>query len=121
MLTAFVLFEPSPPRCPATQDPFAWLQGLRLQASGSYEPALLAYNAFLAAPQAGSSSSGSSGSSGTGSSTGQPQPQQQAAALELAAAAQGFVVERVAECYAALADWSGLQVRPVVIMNCAPA
>eukprot|EP00198_Chlamydomonas_reinhardtii_P004149 XP_001693485.1 phosphatidylinositol 3-kinase-related protein kinase [Chlamydomonas reinhardtii] len=94
---------------PPHKDPFAWLQGLRLQASGSYEPALLAYNAFLAAPQAGSSSSGSSGSSGTGSSTGQPQPQQQAAALELAAAAQGFVVERVAECYAALADWSGLQ------------
>ncbi|GLI61976.1 hypothetical protein VaNZ11_004542, partial [Volvox africanus] len=84
------------------KDAFAWLLGLSLQASGSYEQALVSYNAFLAPAQATAAltAAGSSGAPPTPSST---------ASLELAAAAQSFVVERVAECYAALTDWSGLQ------------
>ncbi|GFR47474.1 hypothetical protein Agub_g9203, partial [Astrephomene gubernaculifera] len=79
-------------------DAFAWLLGMSLQASGSYEQALLSYNAFLAPQSAPAGSAGGGGG--------------QAAlvvAAELAAAAQAFVVERVGECYAALSDWSGLQ------------
>ncbi|GLC49196.1 hypothetical protein PLESTB_000192700 [Pleodorina starrii] len=94
------------------RDAFAWLLGLSLQAAGSYEQALLSYNAFLAptqapipsAPAAPQGAAGSPG--GSGGSAPAPGP---SAALEVAAAAQGFVVERVAECYAALTDWSGLQ------------
>lgn len=92
--------------CAVLQDAFAWLLGLSLQASASYEQALLSYNAFLVPYQApdGQASAGSPGAGGT---TLAPSL---AVGLEFAAAAQGFVVERVAECYAALTDWSGLQV-----------
>ncbi|GIL75399.1 hypothetical protein Vretifemale_5200, partial [Volvox reticuliferus] len=86
------------------KDAFAWLLGLSLQASGSYEQALVSYNAFLA-PAHATATPTAAGSCGTPPA----QTPSSIASLELAAATQSFVVERVAECYAALTDWSGLQ------------
>ncbi|KXZ49313.1 PI3kinase-like protein [Gonium pectorale] len=92
------------------KDAFAWLQGLSQQAAGAYEQALLTYNAFLASPRSPSSSSASPGPNEGRLAGGAPGAAfSSPAAQEMAAVAQGFVVERVAECYAALSDWAGLQ------------
>ncbi len=87
------------------QDPFSWLLALSLHTAGSYEQALLSYNAFLAPPPPVPTAPADSPRGGSGG----PPPSARAAALsEMSSPAQAFVVERVAECYAALTDWSGL-------------
>ncbi|KAG2500586.1 hypothetical protein HYH03_001354 [Edaphochlamys debaryana] len=95
------------------RDPFAWLQGLRLQAGGAYEQALVAYNAFLAPPPpppaAPSQQPQAQALPGQAQAQAGPTWGPAAAALELGAGAQAFVAERVGECYAALGDWAGMQ------------
>lgn len=65
------------------QDPIAWLAPAVLHANGHYESALSGYAAFL-------------------SSLSSP------LACEWAKAARLWVVQSIAQCYAAVADWQGL-------------
>lgn len=65
------------------QDPIAWLAPAVLHAHGNYESALSGYTAFL-------------------SSLSSP------LACEWARAARPWVVQSIAQCYAAVADWQGL-------------
>lgn len=69
--------------CAGLQDPLAWLAPAVLQAHGNYESALSGYTAFLSSL----------------SST---------LACEWARAARAWVVQNIAQCYAAVADWQGL-------------
>jgi hypothetical protein len=91
----------------SSHDALSWLQALQLQAAGSHAAAAGAYSSWLAwsreaRPFAAALRARPPAAGGSGSGGLQPGPAE-VELLEL------FLLERLAECRAALCDWRGLQ------------